>query len=595
MWHRYLRMDRHSWINRLIATLATLTCLANAAPLWSSGGLTVHLTVAPHLLDRLTESGHVSLMFNPYQRNPAGNYDVTSTPNALYGKNVYEFPLTFSGGNSQNTSAGVWGFPNVTLNAVPPGLYSVQAYLNQYETVTRSDGSTVSVRFPCGDGAPPIKGYGTLETTFQVVSISNYSQPIDLVFNKVVKPREPFTGNEIGGCSQGNYRDTEYLKHIKIRSSAVSEFWGRDMYVGANVLLPHGYNGNNTSKRYPVIYSQSHWPGGDIAGAGSFSFPSDPYFTTGWKRGVIPSKYNETTGNVTFSNSTRGRKVPEFIIVMFRHECPFYDDSYAVNTANIGPYGDALNDELIPVIDQMFNTIPEPYARVQEGGSTGGWESAASVIFRPDLFGAAFSSYPDSLDFRRHQAIHLETSRNAYYYDNGTIVPDIRVPASNGSEISLANTITENHWELTFGTSSRSFLQWDAWVSDNLSHRWRSYIERRLLLPCSPGLKQRLIFILKNAVFGVQGYNNYPLEPWDKVTGDIYPEAVDLWSPFDLSHYVRILMSKTATSIICHLDQMTCAQLTFLRSPRTGPTRRTLGKCSNIAYTYMSVAWTPTI
>jgi hypothetical protein len=171
-------------------------------------------------------------------------------------------------------------------------------------------------------------------------------------------------------------------------------------------------------ERYPVIYSQSHWPGGDIAGAGSFYFPSDSYFTQGWKSGVIPgnanstSKYNYTTA----ANATASRRVPEFIIVVFRHECPFYDDSYAVNTANIGPYGDAINDEMIPFIDQTFNTIAEPYARIQEGGSTGGWESAASLIFRPDLFGATFSSYPDSLDFRRHQAIHLQTSRNAYYY-----------------------------------------------------------------------------------------------------------------------------------------------------------------------------------
>lgn len=482
-------MDRLSWSTRLVAILTTLGCVAKAAPIWPSGGLTVHLSVAPHLLDRLADSGHVSLMFNPYQRNPSGNYDVTSTPNALYGKNVVNFPLTFvRGGN--NTRTGVYGFPNTTLD-VPPGTWSVQAYLNIYEKAVRSDGSIVSVRFPCGDGAPPIKGYGTLETTFQVVSVSNYSQSIDLVFDKVVEPREPFTGNEPGGCNQGNYPDTKYLKHVKIRSSAVSEFWGRDMYVGANVLLPHGYNGNNTNKRYPVIYSQSHWPGGDLTAAGSFSYPFDPYFTEGWNAGVIPSKYNETTGNVTFSNSTRGRKIPEFIIVMFRHECPFYDDSYAVNTANIGPYGDALNDELIPVIDQMFNTIPKPYARIQEGGSTGGWESAASVIYRPDLFGAAFSSYPDSLDFRRHQAIHLTSSRNAYYYDNGTIVPDIRVPANNGSEIVITNTITENHWELIFGTSTRSYLQWAVWVScDRVYKTGRRGCVLKRTLPCSDVVRE---------------------------------------------------------------------------------------------------------
>jgi enterochelin esterase-like enzyme len=48
------------------------------------------------------------------------------------------------------------------------------------------------------------------------------------------------------------------------------------------------------------------------------------------------------------------------IIVTIRHETPYYDDSYAVNTANIGPWGDAINDELIPYIDATFNTIADP-------------------------------------------------------------------------------------------------------------------------------------------------------------------------------------------------------------------------------------------
>lgn len=43
---------------------------------------------------------------------------------------------------------------------------------------------------------------------------------IDIVFQKVIEPREPFEGSEIGGCHQGNYEDTPYLKHLKIRSTA---------------------------------------------------------------------------------------------------------------------------------------------------------------------------------------------------------------------------------------------------------------------------------------------------------------------------------------------------------------------------------------
>jgi len=125
------------------------------------------------------------------------------------------------------------------------------------------------------------------------------------------------------------------------------------------------------------------------------------------------------------------------------------------------------------------------------------------LIYRPDLFGYCFSSYPDSLDFHRHQDIELYTAANAYQRADGSFVPSIR-SFVNGTEVVKATVAFENHWELTFGTASRSSNQWDAW----------------------------------NAVFGVQGYNNYPLEPWDKVTGEIYPEAVEYWKPYDLSNYI---------------------------------------------------------
>lgn len=202
------------------------------------------------------------------------------------------------------------------------------------------------------------------------------------------------------------------------------------------------------------------------------------------------------------------------ILVTFRHEAPYYDDSYAVNTANLGPYGDAINDELIPHLDSLFNTIAEPYARVQEGGSTGGWSSAASLIFRPDLFGACFSSYPDSLDFHRHQDIPLYDAKNAYIRPNGSSIYSIR-EVINGTLTDVTTVAQENHWELTFGTSSRSSAQWDIW----------------------------------NAVFGAQGLNGYPLEPWDKVTGEIYPEAVEYWKPMDLSHHITSHWNATSKNL----------------------------------------------
>ena len=475
------------------AILITACLLALPQSTNAQAGLSVQLSVADGFLNSSTDA-RVVVMFAPSGVDPLDDTDVTESPNYIFGMNVYgvasSSPIMLSGGGGMNTDSGVFGWPNVSMNDIPTGSYSVQAYMNPYEKVARSDGSVVSVHFPCGDGNPNIgNGYPTVNTLLSEVldvNITGAPQTVNLTFNNMTAV-EAFNGSEIGGCSQGNYADTDTLKYIKIRSSALSDFWNRDMYVGANVVLPSGYDANDAGTLYPVIYSQGHWP----ADTGPFGYPTSN-FSAEWDNGTIPGE-----------NGQPDRPAPKMILVSFRHETPFYDDSYAVNTANIGPYGDAINDELIPYIESMFNTIPEPYARIQIGGSTGGWESIASLIFRPDLFGACFSSYPDSLDFHRHQDIPLYTSTNAYVRDNGSSIPSIR-DFENGTQVVLATVAQENHWELTFGTSSRSSLQWDVW----------------------------------NAVFGVQGANGYPLEPWDKVTGEIYPEAVQYWRHMDLSDYV---------------------------------------------------------
>lgn len=433
-------------IYRCFALLCTLgLASAVSSDCDQPDGPEVHIAVADGVLNS-NVNGRVSLMFAPEGTDPLADTDVSSS-NEFFGLDIFDFSsgerATFTGGSRRCAQANAFGYPNVSIASVAPGNYTVQAFLNVYETVTRSDGSTVSVRFPCGDGQAPVAGPGSLISSPLNVSITGHPQKINLTLDSV-EPAIEFSGREIGGCNQGNYEDTENLKHLKIRSDALSDFWQRDMYVGANVLLPAGYDESDKDTRYPVVYSQGHWPGGQ----GAFRYPSADY-SEAWDEGTIPG-----------TNASESRTAPKMILVTIRHESPFYDDSYGVNTANIGPYGDAINDELIPAIDEAFNTIAKPYARIAEGGSTGGWISAANVVYRPDIFGACFSSYPDSLDFHRHQAIHLYDAENAYNQSDGSQVPSIR-QYENDTEVIVATVEQENHWELTFGSSSRSALQWE--------------------------------------------------------------------------------------------------------------------------------------
>ena len=61
------------------------------------------------------------------------------------------------------------------------------------------------------------------------------------------------------------------------------------------------------------------------------------------------------------------------------------DDSYAVNSESMGPWGDAIMYELLPYIESTFRGIGEGWARFCYGGSTGGWESLAVQLKYPDV------------------------------------------------------------------------------------------------------------------------------------------------------------------------------------------------------------------
>jgi enterochelin esterase-like enzyme len=86
------------------------------------------------------------------------------------------------------------------------------------------------------------------------------------------------------------------------------------------------------------------------------------------------------------------------LLVVTTHPTPYYDDSYGVNTANAGPYGDALTKELYPAVEKQFRAIGASWARVVFGGSTGGWMTLAQQIFYPDYFGGAWGFCPDPID-----------------------------------------------------------------------------------------------------------------------------------------------------------------------------------------------------
>ena len=58
-----------------------------------------------------------------------------------------------------------------------------------------------------------------------------------------------------------------------------------------------------------------------------------------------------------FYKTWTGPDFPSLIAVEIVHPTPFYDDSYAVNSANLGPYGDAITKELLPEIEKRSEVL----------------------------------------------------------------------------------------------------------------------------------------------------------------------------------------------------------------------------------------------
>src|SRR5207247_7053409 len=136
--------------------------------------------------------------------------------------------------------------------------------------------------------------------------------------------------------------------------------------------------------KYPIVYDEGHF---SLRAPGGFTPPgaSAPSGGRGGGRGGAGG---------SFSNYWLSDTTPRVIIATLQHPSPYYDDSYGVNSANNGPYGDAITQELIPAIEKQFRAIGTPWSRLLTGGSTGGWMSLAHQLMYRDFCGGTWCLCP---------------------------------------------------------------------------------------------------------------------------------------------------------------------------------------------------------
>jgi hypothetical protein len=386
---------------------------------------------------------------------------------------------------------GVFGFPYTSLADLPPGDYWVQALLHVYENFDLSTGHQVKLPMDNGEGQQWHSSPGNL-----------YSKPVNVTVTEAGLPQFTLTMDQVIPPIPEK-EDTEWIKHVKIRSEKLSEFCGRDMFLGAHVILPKGFDEHPEAK-YPLMVFHGHFP--DDFG-GFRTTPPDPGLEPEFSERFGIDGYNRIQQQEAFDFYRRWNEpdFPRFLIIEIQHPTPYYDDSYAVNSASQGPYGDAITYELIPYIEKQFRGMGQGWARFLYGGSTGGWEALAVQVKYPDEYNGCFAACPDPIDFRAYCLTNIYEDKNAYYYESDH--KSLEVPAHRNLLGQIQSTIREeNHLELVLGTHSRSGQQWDIW----------------------------------EATYSPQAEDGYPQRIWDKMSGAINPEVAEYWREnFDLRYIME--------------------------------------------------------
>jgi len=458
-------------IIRLIFYLIFIfSCSSNSA----KSSYIFNVSFSPSLTEKAQDGRLLLLISNNNETEPRFQINDDLNTQLIFGMDVDQLHA----GEMIQFDASVFGFPLMSTDEIQEGTYYVQAVLNRYETFHLSTGHTVKL--------PPEKGEGQ---QWNKKPGNFYSKPMKIVLKKGYV----FSVNmedEIPPIAPP--ADTKYIKHIKMKSEKLSAFWGQDTYLGANVLLPHGFE-DHPDARYPLMIFHGHFPYTFDGFRETLPDPNlqadyiDRFHLKGYNQIIQQEAYN-------FYQTWISDHFPRYIVIEIQHANPYYDDSYAVNSANLGPYGDAITYELIPYIEKQFRGLGQPWSRFLYGGSTGGWEALAVQVFYPQAYNGCFAACPDPIDFQAYSSIDIYENENAYTYASD--FKEALIPGHRDYLGKVTSTIRDMNWlELVLGTNSRSGGQFDIW----------------------------------EAVYSPMNESGYPKRLWDKMTGKIDHSVAEYW------------------------------------------------------------------
>ena len=503
--HRYLYFT---------VALLILTLPAGAA---AQSPLTFEISF-PKELSASPVDGHILLILSKDDKSePRFGVDEGINSQQAFGVDVD----ALAPGTAVRVDSTTLGYPVESLRDVPPGDYYVQAVLNIYETFHLGNGKVVKLPPDHGEGQHWQTKPGNFLSKVQKLHLDpGASGLIHITFDHKVPPLEEELADvdtvlDWRPITQpASAEDSKWEKHVRMHSELLSKFWGRPTDIGAVVLVPDGWD-EHPNAHYPVLIAEDHYhrhlfpnfrttaPDPRAGETGRKGAAQTGETGQGWGEHFKEREMQEF-GWSFFQDWTSGR-LPRVLIVMPQHANPYFDDSYAVNSANLGPYGDAIMHELLPMIEKKYRGLGQGWARTVFGGSTGGWESLGVQVFYPDEINGAWAACPDPINFQAYGTVNIYEDENAFFRQG----PFLKVPLpekrrTNGIIDSTMEQV--NHYELVLGTHSRSGEQWDIW----------------------------------QAVFSPVGDDGYPKPLWDEHTGQIDRSVAEYWREhYDLAYIMK--------------------------------------------------------
>jgi S-formylglutathione hydrolase FrmB len=445
--------------------------------IWIVGGLLLVFAESLTTAQSLTSAERLRLRFevtmSNQMTNPASNgrlFIILSTtnepePRLALGRTGAKEPMAFAQDvnrfaprSKAVVDATAFGFPITNILAIPAGNYFVQALF---------------------DDNPDLRLANAPGNRYSAVKFVRINPAISELIKLEIKAQIP---------PETVPPETEQVKFVRMKSEVLSRFCNRPILLRAGIILPRDFQENSPSK-YPL-----------------------------WIRiGGLNTRYDTVQGLMAkdshFRRDWMAPEAPRFVLLQLDGAGPL-GDPYQINSANHGPYGDALMKELLPLVEQKFHCQGTGQSRVLSGTSTGGWVSLALQIFYPDSFNGVWSSCPDPVDFRALQRVNIYRDANAFMDEHQEDRPSER-DAKGVPKLTMREEVQVENLLGRGNKYAFSGEQWGEWT----------------------------------ATFSARQADGSPALLWDPITGAIDSKVAEEWKKYDLRLYLEKNWDKLAPKL----------------------------------------------